>query len=169
MNPEKQGLKFEPAFHDAIGHGSAADGTTFDQFIHDAEAVYVEGNRRRRRRKPAIAPEKGFAPKLRGVISRELPMIEGERPGPPDSQACLRPHDRFGQRPPERRTSASATPRSCRSPMPNDWLATKGSAGRRRRTIPIAWKHAPAPDAYEVEQPVAQCRLLFSQKAGVRT
>jgi hypothetical protein len=78
MNPEKQGLKFEPGFHHAVGHAIADDGTTFDQFLQDAESVFVEANRRRRSRKPAIPPEKGFAPKLRRAIGRELPMIDGD-------------------------------------------------------------------------------------------
>jgi Histidine kinase-, DNA gyrase B-, and HSP90-like ATPase len=78
MNPEKHGLKFEPIFHDAVGHALAEDGTTFDRFLTDAESVYVDSNRRRRGRKPAISPDIGFAPKLRRIISRELPMIEGD-------------------------------------------------------------------------------------------
>jgi hypothetical protein len=63
---------------DAIGHAHASDGTTFDGFLSDAEVMYAESNRRRRRRKPAISPDKGFAPDLRKAIRRELPMIEGE-------------------------------------------------------------------------------------------
>lgn len=78
MNPEKQGLKFEPIFQDAVGHAEAADGTTFEQFLSDAELVYADSRRRKRARKPAIAPDKGFAPKLRRIIGKELPMIEGE-------------------------------------------------------------------------------------------
>ena len=78
MNPEKQGLKFEPVFRDAVSHAVAADGTTFDRYLQDAEAVFVESRRRKRRRKPAIAPERGFAPRLRRTIGRELPMIDGE-------------------------------------------------------------------------------------------
>jgi hypothetical protein len=78
MNPEKHGLKFEPIFHDAVSHARAFDGTTFDSFLGDAEAVYAEANRRQRRRKPAIQPDKGFAPALRKAIQRELPMIEGD-------------------------------------------------------------------------------------------
>jgi hypothetical protein len=78
MNPEKHGLKFEPVFHDAIGQATAADGTTFDEFLTDAESVYVDSKKRNRSRKPAIAPDKGFAPKLRRIIGRELPMIDGE-------------------------------------------------------------------------------------------
>lgn len=78
MNPEKHGLKFEPVFHDAVGHAVAADGTTFDKFLADAEAVYIDSKKRKRSRKPAIAPDKGFAPKLRKIIGKELPMIEGD-------------------------------------------------------------------------------------------
>lgn len=78
MNPEKHGLKFEPIFHDAIGQATAADGTTFDEFLTDAESVYVDSKKRNRSRKPAIAPDRGFAPRLRRIIGRELPMIEGE-------------------------------------------------------------------------------------------
>jgi hypothetical protein len=78
MNPEKQGLKFEPVFHDAIDHAVAKDGTSFDEFLSDAEEVYAESKRRNRSRKPAIAPDKGFSPGLRKIIGRELPMIEGE-------------------------------------------------------------------------------------------
>jgi hypothetical protein len=78
MNPEKHGLKFEPIFHEAVGHAVAADGTTFDQFLAIAEATYAESKRRRRARKPAITPDKGFAPALRKTIRNELPMIEGD-------------------------------------------------------------------------------------------
>jgi len=78
MNPEKQGLKFEPIFHDAVGHAVAADGATFDQFLTHAESVYVDSKRRNRSRKPAIAPDRGFAPTLRRIIGTELPMIVGE-------------------------------------------------------------------------------------------
>lgn len=78
MNPEKHGLKFEPIFHDAVSHAAASDGTTFDRFLSDAESTYADSNRRRRSRKPAITPDKGFAPGLRKAISNELPMIEGD-------------------------------------------------------------------------------------------
>ncbi|OBG76440.1 MULTISPECIES: ATP-binding protein [unclassified Mycobacterium] len=81
MNPEKHGLKFEPIFHDAVSHAVASDGTTFDRFLSDAESIYVESTRRRRVRKPAITPDKGFAPKLRKIICKELPMIEGDALG----------------------------------------------------------------------------------------
>ncbi|MBW9213222.1 ATP-binding protein [Mumia sp. zg.B53] len=78
MNPEKSGLKFEPAFHDAINRAEAADGTTFSTFLQDAEAVYTEANKRKRRRKPAIKPGKGMAPPVRKRIGSELAFLGGD-------------------------------------------------------------------------------------------
>ncbi|MFI6827895.1 ATP-binding protein [Kribbella sp. NPDC050241] len=78
MNPEKAGLRFEPVFRDALAHAAADDGTTFDAYLKDAEACYVEGNRRISRRQPVIAPEKGFAPKLRKSIGAELPLLRSD-------------------------------------------------------------------------------------------
>ncbi|WP_202871989.1 ATP-binding protein [Kribbella pratensis] len=78
MNPEKAGLRFEPIFRDALAHAEAADGTTFDSYLKDAEAAYVEGNRRISRRQPVIAPEKGFGPKLRKSIGAELPLLHSD-------------------------------------------------------------------------------------------
>jgi hypothetical protein len=78
MNPEKAGLRFEPIFRDALAHAAAMDGTTFEVYLKDAEACYVEGNRRISQRQPVIAPDKGFAPKLRKSIERELPLLRSE-------------------------------------------------------------------------------------------
>jgi hypothetical protein len=78
MNPEKAGLRFEPIFRDALAHAAASDGTTFDGYLQDAEACYMEGNRRVSRRQPVIAPEKGFAPKLRKSIGAELPLLRSD-------------------------------------------------------------------------------------------
>lgn len=78
MNPEKHGLKFEHAFHDALSTAVAKDGTTFDDYLRDAQSIFVESNRRKHSRKPAIAPDKGFAPQLRRIIASELPLISGE-------------------------------------------------------------------------------------------
>ncbi|WP_418602137.1 ATP-binding protein [Mycolicibacterium sp. SCSIO 43805] len=78
MNPEKSGLKFEPIFHDAINKAEAADGTTFLTFLQDAESIYTEANKRKRRRKPAIRPDKGVAPAVRKKIGSELSFIDGD-------------------------------------------------------------------------------------------
>lgn len=78
MNPEKSGLKFEPAFHDAINKAEASDGTTMLTFLRDAEFVYTEANKRKRQRKPVIRPDKGIAPAVRKRIGSELPFIDGD-------------------------------------------------------------------------------------------
>lgn len=78
MNPEKSGLKFEPVFHDAISRAAAADGTTFIEYLQDAESVYTDSKKRKRKRKPVIKPHKGFAPAVRKKIGSELPFIEGD-------------------------------------------------------------------------------------------
>jgi hypothetical protein len=78
MNPEKSGLKFEPIFHDAISRAAASDGTTFIEYIQDAESIYTDANKRKRRRKPVIKPDKGFAPAVRKRIGAELPFIDGD-------------------------------------------------------------------------------------------
>lgn len=78
MNPEKSGMKFEPVFHDAINKAKASDGTTFLTFLQDAESIYTVANRRKRRRKPVIRPDKGIAPAVRKRIGTELSFIDGE-------------------------------------------------------------------------------------------
>lgn len=72
MNPEKAGMRFEPRFRDALAHARAADGTSFDQFLKDAEATYGEANKRVMKRHPVIAPDRGFAPAVRKQIEAEL-------------------------------------------------------------------------------------------------
>ncbi|MFW0783603.1 ATP-binding protein [Gordonia sp. CPCC 206044] len=72
MNPEKSGLKFEPIFHDAIAKAKAPDGTTFLEYLQDAETVFVNSNKRKRVRKPVIRPGKGFPPALHRRIGAEL-------------------------------------------------------------------------------------------------
>jgi hypothetical protein len=78
MNPEKSGMRFEPVFHDAVSHAAASDGMSFMQFLAEAESTYSEATRRRRKRSPAITPDKGFGPELRRAIRNELPMIAGD-------------------------------------------------------------------------------------------
>lgn len=77
MNAEKQGLRFEPVFRQMVGRAAAADGTTFEDYLKDAEAVYSESRRRRRERKPSATPGKGFAPAVRRTLESELPLIPG--------------------------------------------------------------------------------------------
>lgn len=78
MNPEKSGLRFEPKFRDALVHAEAADGTTFDQFVKDAEATYGAANKREMKRHPVIAPDRGFAPTVRSQIAAELGLRKSD-------------------------------------------------------------------------------------------
>jgi hypothetical protein len=78
MNPEKSGLRFEPIFHDAVSRAESADGTTFIEYLQDAESIYIDANKRKRRRRPAIRPDKGFAPAVRKRIASELTFIDGD-------------------------------------------------------------------------------------------
>lgn len=78
MNPEKSGMKFEPSFQDAIASAVSADGTTFIEFLQDAETTYAEANKRNTGRRPAVRPDKGLPPAVRKRVGSELPMIDGE-------------------------------------------------------------------------------------------
>lgn len=78
LNPEKSGMKFEPSFQDAIAGAVAADGTTFIEFLQDAETTYAEANKRNTGRRPAVRPDKGLPPAVRKRVGSELPMIDGE-------------------------------------------------------------------------------------------
>lgn len=78
LNPEKSGLRFEPGFKDALAHARAADGTTFDQYLSDAEDTYRTANKRTMKRHPVIAPDRGFAPAVRKQIEAELGLIKSD-------------------------------------------------------------------------------------------
>ncbi len=78
MNPEKSGLRVEANFKDALAHASAADGTTFDQYLQDAENTYKTANKRTMKRHPVIAPDRGFAPAVRQQIEAELGVIKSD-------------------------------------------------------------------------------------------
>lgn len=78
MNPEKSGLKFEPIFHDAISRAAATDGTSFLEYLQDAESIHTDANKRRRSRRPVIRPDKGFSPAVRKRIGAELQFLDGD-------------------------------------------------------------------------------------------
>lgn len=78
MNPEKSGLRFEAGFKDALAHAQASDGTTFDQYLLDAEDTYKTANKRTMKRQPVIAPNRGFAPAVRKQIEAELGLIKSD-------------------------------------------------------------------------------------------
>ncbi|WP_082924001.1 ATP-binding protein [Dietzia sp. 111N12-1] len=75
MNPEKDGVKFEPAFLQSVLKAKSKDGTTFSQYLETAEGVHRTASKRSAKRKPAIPALVGFDPLLRKRIASELPMI----------------------------------------------------------------------------------------------
>lgn len=81
MNSEKQGIRFEARFTQALAHAMSHDGlTSFQSYLADAEFAYKTAQRRNRTRRPTIKPDKGFAPKLRHVIGSEFDFIHGKDP-----------------------------------------------------------------------------------------
>jgi Histidine kinase-, DNA gyrase B-, and HSP90-like ATPase len=77
MSMEKSTVHPKPEFIRAVGRSTAADGTTFQQFLDLAEQVYRVGNQRSSGRKEALAPGAGLAPRVKRAISSELPLHEG--------------------------------------------------------------------------------------------
>ncbi|MFH9427357.1 ATP-binding protein [Streptomyces sp. NPDC017615] len=80
MNPEKSRVRVGPNFAPLVESAMAADGTTFADFLTDAEERFRESRKRRRARKPMIPPGKGFAPQLKHAIRDEIPMQAHEDP-----------------------------------------------------------------------------------------
>lgn len=74
LKPEKNGVEVGPDFGPSIISASAPDGTTFGDYLDQARGILKEANKRRRVRQAVLPPGKGFAPRLRRTISRELPV-----------------------------------------------------------------------------------------------
>lgn len=74
LKPEKNGVEIGSAFGPSVIAASATDGTTFGDYLEVARGTFKEANRRRRIRQAVLPPGKGFTPKLRRAIGRELPF-----------------------------------------------------------------------------------------------
>lgn len=72
MKPEKSGLRFEAGFKEALGRAHASDGTSFEQFLLDAEHTHKTASKRIKKRDPVIAPDRGFAASVRKQIEAEV-------------------------------------------------------------------------------------------------
>lgn len=77
MNPEKNEVQPEEPFRSALARAKAADGTTFDGLLAEAERMYRD-TRQAGRRRSVISPGRGFAPELRKHIRTEVPFIKSE-------------------------------------------------------------------------------------------
>jgi hypothetical protein len=80
MNPEKSRVQVGPDFASLVESAVAKDGTTFADYLADAEERFRESRKRQRKRKSMIPPGKGFAPQLKRVIRHEIPMQEHQNP-----------------------------------------------------------------------------------------
>jgi hypothetical protein len=78
LKPEKNGVEVGPAFGPSIVAAAGPDGTTFNEYIEEARGTFKEANKRRRIRQAVLPPGKGFAPKLRRAIGRELQFRNDE-------------------------------------------------------------------------------------------
>jgi hypothetical protein len=81
MNPEKKGIRFEPALLGAVSKAVSEDGETdFHTYVADAQDAYRIARRRSSNRKPTSRPDKGLTPRLRRAIAGELDFIPGQEP-----------------------------------------------------------------------------------------
>jgi len=80
MSVEKSGVHLVADLVQAIERSESDDGTTFADYLLDAEEVFRQSNRRVRRRRPILPPGQGISPRLKRAISREVDFIEGEEP-----------------------------------------------------------------------------------------
>ncbi len=80
MTMEKSGVTIAAELVQAIEDASADDGTTFQQFLEQAEDVLRVANRRSSKRTEMLPPGQGIAPHVKKVIQREVPILDGEDP-----------------------------------------------------------------------------------------
>jgi len=80
MNPEKSRVEVGPDFARLVAEARGPEGKTFEDYLQDARETFKHSRRRNRNRPHVVPPGKGFDPRVRRVIARELPFLEGEEP-----------------------------------------------------------------------------------------
>jgi Histidine kinase-, DNA gyrase B-, and HSP90-like ATPase len=80
MNPEKSRVQVGPEFAGLAASASSTDGTTLNSYLDAAEEVYRISQTRIAKRKSLIHPSTGLPPRVRSVISNEIPGLRGEDP-----------------------------------------------------------------------------------------
>jgi hypothetical protein len=80
MSVEKSGVHMVADLVHAVERATSGDGTTFSNYLSDAEETFRVSNRRVRRRTPILSPGQGISPKVKHAISREVDFIAGEEP-----------------------------------------------------------------------------------------
>ncbi len=83
MNPEKTRVETGPAFSAAVDTAGAAGGdldSPWRQYLSDAHDTFKLSRKRKRERAKVVPPGRGFSPKVRKAIERELDFLPGEEP-----------------------------------------------------------------------------------------
>jgi hypothetical protein len=80
MSVEKSGVQFSADLVHAIEAAVAEDGTTFDEYLQVAEAVFMDSNRKTTKRQPMLPPGKGISPRVKRALDREVELLDGEEP-----------------------------------------------------------------------------------------
>ena len=80
MSVEKSGVHMVADLVQAVEKAVSEDGTTFAEYLTDAEEAFRESNRRVRTRSPILPPGQGISPRVKRALSREMDFIEGEDP-----------------------------------------------------------------------------------------
>jgi hypothetical protein len=80
MSVEKSGAHMVADLVQAVERAVSEDGTTFADYLADAEEAFRQSNRRVRKRSPILPPGQGIAPRVKRALSREMDFMEGEEP-----------------------------------------------------------------------------------------
>jgi hypothetical protein len=80
MSAEKSSVLMTPDLVRAIELATAMDGTTFSDYIEEAETTFQTANRRSRTRSAVLPPGQGIPPAVKRALGRELDFLEAEDP-----------------------------------------------------------------------------------------
>ena len=80
MSVEKAGVQLSEDLVHAIEQASDGRGSSFRDYLNDAEQAFKTGNVRKRKRTKILPPGQGLHPRVKRAIERESPLLEGEDP-----------------------------------------------------------------------------------------
>jgi hypothetical protein len=80
MTVEKSAVHMVADLVHAVERSKSRDGTTFEQYLADAEEAFKTSNKRVRQRQPMVPPGQGLAPRVKRAVAREATMLEAEEP-----------------------------------------------------------------------------------------
>ncbi|MCW2721456.1 ATP-binding protein, partial [Pseudonocardia sp.] len=80
LNMEKSAVQPKPELVRAIEKATDSRGTTFSDYLRDAETAYRMSNVRDRKRTEVVQPGDGIAPEIKRAVADELPIVPGRAP-----------------------------------------------------------------------------------------